>query len=85
MADCHLPEVPQGPGVKSTRYCKGSQTPTSGVSDRDCCQSVFFLSQTGNVSTGGHLSRLVPQGIHLVYEDLLIVTSRDEHNCTLID
>src|SRR5712692_4816545 len=23
MADCHLPEVPQGPGVNSTIYCKG--------------------------------------------------------------
>jgi|CZKK01.1.fsa_nt_gi hypothetical protein len=28
MADCHLPEVPQGPRVSSTIYNKGSRTPT---------------------------------------------------------
>jgi hypothetical protein len=27
MADCHLPEVPQGPRVSSTIYNKGSRTP----------------------------------------------------------
>jgi hypothetical protein len=82
MADCHLPEVPQGPGVSSTTH-KGSQTPTPPeVNDRGAARSMFSPLRETTCRPADTRVEMFPERFNMVYKDLPIVTSRDEHGCT---
>jgi hypothetical protein len=81
MADCYLPEVPQGPGVGSTTH-KGSQTPTPEVNDRGAARSIFSLLREAACRPVDTRAELFRECFNIVYKDLLIVTSRGEHSCT---
>jgi hypothetical protein len=79
MADCHLPEVPQGPSVSSTIYYEGSRIPTR--SKRSISLNRFLSSEEQRVNLRTR-AELFPRRFNNDYEDLRIITSRDDHGCT---